>query len=74
MGCQKDIAARIRAKGADYLLALKANHSRAFETVRGHFERTCFSRGCGGQLSTPLTTAMAAWPADASCEPSRRRA
>ena len=31
MGCQKDIAARIRAKGADYLLALKANHGRAFE-------------------------------------------
>ena len=28
MGCQKDIAARIRAKGADYLLALKANHGR----------------------------------------------
>src|SRR5215212_7397637 len=30
MGCQKDIAARIRAKGADYLLVLKANHGRAF--------------------------------------------
>src|SRR3712207_6138403 len=45
MGCQKDIAAQIRAKGADYLLALKANHSRAFEAVREHFERTCF--GCG---------------------------
>src|SRR5919199_5415649 len=28
MGCQKDIAARIRVKGADYLLALKANHGR----------------------------------------------
>ncbi len=45
MGCQKDIAARIRAKGADYLLGLKANHGRAFEAVREHFERTCF--GCG---------------------------
>src|SRR4051812_22637432 len=45
MGCQKDIAARIRAKGADYLLALKANHGRAFEAAQGHFERTCFSRG-----------------------------
>src|ERR687890_2050038 len=30
MGCQKDIAAQIRAKGADYLLVLKANHGRAF--------------------------------------------
>src|SRR3954465_11488300 len=49
MGCQKDIAARIRAKSADYLLALKANHSHASEAVRGHFERTCFSRGCDGR-------------------------
>src|SRR3954447_20902588 len=49
MGCQKDIAARIRAKSADYLLALKANHGRAFETVRGHFERTCCCRGASGR-------------------------
>ncbi len=47
MGCQKDIAARIRAKGADYLLALKANHGRAFEAAQGHFQATCFSRGAG---------------------------
>src|SRR3954454_20601326 len=49
MGCQKDIAERIRAKGADYLLALKANHGRTFEAVREHFERTCFGRGSGGR-------------------------
>src|SRR5215217_8051403 len=49
MGCQKEIAERIRAKGADYLLVLKANHGRAFEAVREHFERTCFGRGSGGQ-------------------------
>src|SRR5919112_513738 len=49
MGCQKDIATRIRAKGADYLLALKANHGHAFEAVREHFERTCFGRGSGGR-------------------------
>src|SRR3954468_16269136 len=49
MGCQKDIAARIRAKGADYLLALKANHGGAFEAACEHFERTCFSRGAGGR-------------------------
>jgi predicted transposase YbfD/YdcC len=49
MGCQKDIAARIRAKGADYLLALKANHGRAFEAACEHFERTCFCRGAGGR-------------------------
>jgi len=46
MGCQKDIAAQIRAKGADYLLVLKANHGRAFGAVREHFEQTCFGRGC----------------------------
>jgi predicted transposase YbfD/YdcC len=49
MGCQKDIAARIRAKGADYLLVLKANHGHAFEAVRERFERTCFGRGSGGR-------------------------
>jgi predicted transposase YbfD/YdcC len=49
MGCQKDIAARIRAKGADYLLALKANHGHAFKAAQGHFERTCFSHGSGGR-------------------------
>src|SRR5918997_2078997 len=49
MGCHKDIAARIRAKAADYLLVLKANHGRAFEAVRERFERTCFGRGSGGR-------------------------
>src|SRR4051812_38329759 len=49
MGCQKEIAERIRAKGADYLLVLKANHGRAFEAVSEHFERTCFGRGSGGR-------------------------
>ena len=47
MGCQKAIAERIRAKGADYLLVLKTNHGRAFEAVREHFARTCFGRGSG---------------------------
>ena len=49
MGCQKEIAERIRAKGADYLLVLKANHGRAFKAVHEHFERTCFGRGSGGR-------------------------
>src|SRR3954453_10569770 len=49
MGYQKDIATQIRAKGADYLLALKANHGRAFEAAHGYFERTCFGRGAGGR-------------------------
>src|SRR3954471_24530836 len=49
MGCQKDIAERIRAKGADYLLVLKANHGHAFEAAREHLEPTRFSRGPGGR-------------------------
>ena len=49
MGCQKSIAERIRARDADYLLALKANHGRAFGAVREHFERACFGRGSGGR-------------------------
>ena len=49
MGCQKEIAERIRAKGADDLLVLKANHGRAFEAVHEPFERTCFGRGSGGR-------------------------
>ena len=57
MGCQKDIAAQIRAKGADYLLVLKANHGRAFGAVREQFERTCFGRGAGGNLCS--TTGVA---------------
>ena len=49
MGCQKDIAAQIRAKGADYLLVLKANHGRAFGSVREQFEQTCFGQGARGR-------------------------
>ena len=68
MGCQKEIAERIRAKGADYLLVLKANHGHAFEAVREHFERTCFGLGSGGR---PVFDAFdggrgAAWSAGAS--------
>lgn len=38
MGCQKDIAASIRDKGADYVLALKDNHHNLFEDVKEFFE------------------------------------
>jgi predicted transposase YbfD/YdcC len=37
MGCQKDIAARIVAKEADYALALKENQPALYEQVTGHF-------------------------------------
>src|SRR5215207_2446966 len=45
MGCQTAIAKRILARGADYLLVLKANHQRAYEAVAKHFDQTCFRRG-----------------------------
>jgi predicted transposase YbfD/YdcC len=37
MGCQKEIAAQIVAKGADYVLALKGNHSGVLEDVQELF-------------------------------------
>lgn len=45
MGCQTAIAERILARGADYLLTLKANHPLAHEAVAEHFERHCFRLG-----------------------------
>jgi len=37
MGCQKDIAARIVDKKADYVLALKGNHANLHEEIREFF-------------------------------------
>src|SRR5215210_3571907 len=45
MGCQTAIAEQILARGADYLLVLKANHQLAYEAVVKHFDQTCFRRG-----------------------------
>ena len=45
MGCQKTIADQILERGADYLLVLKANHSKAFLAVKECCERHCFARG-----------------------------
>src|SRR5207237_8262707 len=39
MGCQREIAEKIRAKGADYLLALKDNWPTLAQDVRLFFER-----------------------------------
>ena len=40
MGCQKQIATRIRAKDADYALALKKNQERLFTEVQDLFEHS----------------------------------
>lgn len=37
MGCQKEIAAKIRQRGADYVLALKDNHPKLHAAVSEHF-------------------------------------
>jgi predicted transposase YbfD/YdcC len=38
MGCQKEIAAKIREKKADYVLAVKDNHPTLHEDIRAYFE------------------------------------
>jgi predicted transposase YbfD/YdcC len=38
MGCQKAIAAKIRERGADYLLALKENHPTLYQAVTHYFD------------------------------------
>src|SRR4051812_5968939 len=48
MGCQTAIAERILARGADYLLVLKANHQLAYEAVVKHFDQSCFRHGRSG--------------------------
>src|SRR4051794_39788410 len=45
MGCQTAIAEQILARGADYLLGLKANHPLGYEAVVKHFDQACFRRG-----------------------------
>src|SRR3712207_3659653 len=51
MGCQKGIAERIRAKGADYLLVLKANHGHAFEAVHERSEERRVGKECRSRWS-----------------------
>jgi predicted transposase YbfD/YdcC len=38
MGCQKKIAAQIKAAGADYVLALKGNHATVHQEIREYFD------------------------------------
>jgi predicted transposase YbfD/YdcC len=47
MGCQKEIARTIRDEGADYLLALKANHEHLYEQVKAFWEEA-YRRGFKG--------------------------
>jgi predicted transposase YbfD/YdcC len=38
MGCQKEIASKIREKGADYVLSLKGNHGKLHDNIKTFFE------------------------------------
>ena len=46
MGCQKDIAAQIAKKKADYVLALKGNQGNLHEEVKHYFEDTDLLTKC----------------------------
>jgi predicted transposase YbfD/YdcC len=46
MGCQKDIAALIVKMRADYVLALKANHSTLYTDVKLYFEDNELLKNC----------------------------
>ena len=39
IGCQKEIAAKVRDKKADYVLAVKDNQPHLFEDLSDHFDR-----------------------------------
>ena len=39
MGCQTAIAAQIQDQGGDYLLALKANHKKAYKAIKAHLHQ-----------------------------------
>ena len=44
MGCQRAIVTKIREKGADYLVTLKANQGKKFAAVQELCATPCFSR------------------------------
>src|SRR4051812_25055239 len=45
MGCQKEIAAKVRERGADYVLAVKDNQPHLREDLSDHFDRVLEDEG-----------------------------
>ena len=41
MGCQKDIAKKIKDKGANYVLTFKGNHGNMHDDIRLFFKGQC---------------------------------
>lgn len=56
MGCQKAIAAKIRERGADYLLALKENHPTLYQAVIRYFDPDNDRSYESGQITSAETT------------------
>jgi predicted transposase YbfD/YdcC len=52
MGCQTDIAKKIRLKKADYVLALKGNQGTLHDDVRLYFEDSQLLSGCAYHKTT----------------------
>jgi len=55
MGCQKDIAAQIIAKKADYVLGLKGNQGKLFEQVEHWFKQAQTNYFAGIEVSSYQT-------------------
>ena len=55
IGCQKEIAAQIRAKGGHYLLTVKANQEHLLTDLEAAFERACETDFAGLDYDTYMT-------------------
>jgi predicted transposase YbfD/YdcC len=55
MGCQKEIAAKIRERGADYVLAVKGNQEHLEEDVIEHFSKLDAGKSPGRGFSSYQT-------------------
>ncbi len=79
MGCQTDIAAKIREKEADYVLSLKDNHPTLYDEVKEYFDwlekerpvaekyevwKSGTEKGHGRIEKREITVASAAWIED----------
>jgi len=56
MGCQKAIAVKIRERGGDYLLALKANHPTLYQAVIQYFDPDNDQSYESGRITSTETT------------------
>lgn len=52
MGCQKDVAGKIRKGGADYILALKGNQRTLHDDVKMYFNDPAFKSACDTHKTT----------------------